>query len=114
MNKTALILALVLLVTGCGPKVKNMPVVYFTPNWEMGEVKDCAEVSADAESFKGDLLCSPGEYDTSLLTLRPGLRDMVTNPKTFAVTFKGSGHTSIYAKSRGWKCRRTTDGISCE
>jgi len=108
-------------VTGCSPRAKNMPVVYFTKTWEIGEVKECIEPPADSESFNGDLLCSPQEYDGLLLALRPGpsadsdhLRDMTTNPKTFAVTFKSSGHSSAYAKSTGWKCRRTTDGISCE
>ena len=117
----ALTLAATALVTGCGPKIKNMPVVYFTRSWEIGEVKECIEPPANSESFNGDLLCSPQEYDGLLLTLRSDpsteserLRNAITTPKTFAVAFNGSGHPSIYAKSTGWKCRRTTDGISCE
>ena len=125
MNRTAPILVLLLLVTGCGPKTKNMPVVYFTDTWELGEVKGC-ETSPpdDAKPFSRDLFCDSEEYDARIMRLgampkdqadheSARLRAIYTNPKTFAITFRGDGVQFAAGVAR-WKCRKTTEGISCE
>lgn len=115
----------VLLAVGCGPTTKNMSVVYFTSTWDMGEVKDCgAHPISHPEAFSGKLICSDLEYGGLGLTVNGepnsqepvALRSRLNNPKIFAVAFSGSGnpHYVFAAGSTGWKCRRTTEGLSCE
>jgi len=109
---------LVLFAVGCS-KVENMPVVYFTDAWDIGQVKECQS----QEKPNRRLVCSQSDQMVRLLALGPysanspqvnQFRDLLNNPKTFAVTFKGSGGSSIYKDCTDWKCRKTVDGISCE
>ncbi len=126
MNRVLLTLALLLLVTGCSRlKTKNMPVVFFTDTWEMGEVKECqTEPLDDAQPFSRDLFCDRDEYEIKILMLnalpkeRAALesarfRASYSDPKTFAITFRGEGVQFARGVAE-WKCRKTPDGISCE
>jgi hypothetical protein len=113
MHKLRTFIASLLLAVGCGRTVKEMPVVYFTNTWELGEVKECQTKSPNTGPLGEYLLCSKSDYESALLSARPNSGDLIQNPKIFAVTFKGPGHSSFYEHCIDWHCRHTADGISC-
>jgi hypothetical protein len=111
-------------MAGC-TKHAQVPVVYFSDRWDLGEVKDCEQVqSAKEHDSPGaipskDMICSIGDYDSELMALTSQnspeairLRHLFADPEVFAVTFKGSGIQ--FKGSTSWKCRRTVDGLLCE
>jgi len=111
-KKLRIVIASLLFAVGCGPTVRDMPVVYFTTSWELGEVKEC-QTQRDSSALNKYLLCSKADYESALALESPTSGAVIQNPKIFAVSFRGSGHPSLYQNCTDWRCRKTVDGISC-
>ena len=118
MCKIHIVLASVLFAVGCGPKAQNMPVVNFSDAWKIGEVKECdTHALLDGVELSGNLVCSIGEYAVLYASNTRRFQSIINNRRTFSVTFKGSGAPSMFVQDTpwiAWRCRKTTDGISCE
>jgi hypothetical protein len=105
IEKLAVIL-LLLFTVGC-TKAENMPVVFFTNTWDIGEVKECQSTKVPQRK----LICSVSDEQVEIIGLSgesansPGavrLLSLVNHPKTFSVTFKGSGESSIFKDCIDW------------
>jgi hypothetical protein len=114
MRNLHVVIASLLLAVGCGPTVKEMPVLAFTKNWELGEVRECETQAPSSNPLSKGLICSYADYTSALLVAGPPAGDITKDTKIFSVKFKGSGRPSVYQNCTDWHCRKTVDGISCE
>lgn len=123
MNRITIVLALLVLVTGCGPKMEHLQVVHFG-QWEMGEVKSCLRASGDnllfcdLDIYRERIEKNQTErnaFDKGLNNQAPPMTPqdgdrldqeandieyIATHGKTFAVTFPGKGIPQTDAKDQ--------------